>query len=259
MARLPRRRSAGRGAGLIPRCAQGGARTGALVGDVAAREALRTRRTDLLNASPRFLVEAESFYALALDGDKVVRVSPPTRALGCGRLVPDDRALVAKRLPATTCSPVGHPTLCAREADTTVSYHNGSVWPHDNGIAAGASVAVACPRSPSRCRRACSMRPGTSSAAPLPELFCGSSAGPGTDALVQVACSRQWGGQRAPGTHAMLASRTTRQPAATLVARSAPWSNSSSSTTCVSAARASTCAQRGRDRASVELSRGAGM
>ena len=83
----------------------------------------------------------EGFYALALDGQKnQVRsvTSNPAHCLYCG-IVDDDKArLVAERLMAPDMySGWGIRTLSSSStAYNPMSYHNGSVWPHDNAIAA---------------------------------------------------------------------------------------------------------------------------
>jgi glycogen debranching enzyme len=88
-----------------------------------------------------FWLPDESFYALALDGSKrpcEVIASNAAHCLWTG-IVPEERAaLVGKRLLAEDMfSGWGIRTLAARERRyNPMSYHNGSVWPHDNAIAA---------------------------------------------------------------------------------------------------------------------------
>jgi glycogen debranching enzyme len=88
-----------------------------------------------------FWLPDESFYALALDGGKRpcdVISSNVGHCLWSG-IVPEDRALlVGKRLLADDMfSGWGIRTLSNRERRyNPMSYHNGSVWPHDNAIAA---------------------------------------------------------------------------------------------------------------------------
>ena len=83
----------------------------------------------------------EGFYALALDGQKhQVRsvTSNPAHCLYCGIVDDDKAALVAERLMAPDMySGWGIRTLSSSStAYNPMSYHNGSVWPHDNAIAA---------------------------------------------------------------------------------------------------------------------------
>ncbi|MET1045035.1 MAG: glycogen debranching N-terminal domain-containing protein [Microbacteriaceae bacterium] len=81
------------------------------------------------------------FYALALDGDKrrvAVRCSNVGHCLWTG-IVQHDRAerVAAALTSAGTFSGWGVRTLDAGTASyNPVSYHNGSVWPHDTAIAA---------------------------------------------------------------------------------------------------------------------------
>jgi glycogen debranching enzyme len=88
-----------------------------------------------------FWLEHESYYALALDRDKracEVISSNPGHALWSG-IVDDARApVVGKRmLDDDMFSGWGIRTLSGRERRyNPMSYHNGSVWPHDNALAA---------------------------------------------------------------------------------------------------------------------------
>jgi glycogen debranching enzyme len=83
----------------------------------------------------------EGFFALALDGAKQqVRsvTSNPAHCLYCGIVDDDKAALMAERLMAPDMfSGWGIRTLSSTSpAYNPMSYHNGSVWPHDNAIAA---------------------------------------------------------------------------------------------------------------------------
>ena len=88
-----------------------------------------------------FWDEASGFYAYALDGEKkkvLTVASNPGHCLWSG-IVPTDRAgRVVRRLMAPDMwSGWGIRTLSAdHPAYNPYSYHNGSVWPHDNGIIA---------------------------------------------------------------------------------------------------------------------------
>ena len=120
----------------------GAADVAGILGEAATAVALRGEAQTLFERFNRdFWMEDESFYALALDGDKrrcEVLASNAAHCLWTG-IVPEDRAvLVAKRLLADDMfSGWGIRTLCARERRyNPMSYHNGSVWPHDNAIAA---------------------------------------------------------------------------------------------------------------------------
>ena len=120
----------------------GMAEVAAALGDPATAAALGAEAQDLFDRFNRdFWLSHESFYALALDGAKRpcdVVSSNIGHCLWSG-IVPEDRALlVAKRLLADDMfSGWGIRTLSNRERRyNPMSYHNGSVWPHDNAIAA---------------------------------------------------------------------------------------------------------------------------
>ena len=88
-----------------------------------------------------FWLPDEGFYAQALDGSK--RVVPsissnPGHALYCG-IAGEEQAtqVVSKLLSSEMLSGWGIRTLATTEPHfNPMSYHNGSVWPHDNGIIA---------------------------------------------------------------------------------------------------------------------------
>jgi glycogen debranching enzyme len=157
----------------------------------AAAERLRGAFED------RFWCDAESTYAIALDGHKQrcrVRTSNAGHALFAGIAAPDRARRVADVLMSTEMfSGWGVRTLASGEPRyNPMSYHNGSIWPHDNGlIAAGLSRygfddLVAGPF-------AALFDASTSmDGYRLPELFCGfhrrSGEGP---TLYPVACSPQ--------------------------------------------------------------------
>ena len=88
-----------------------------------------------------FWDEASGFYAYALDGDKrpvLTVASNPGHCLWSG-IVPQERAgrVVARLLAPDMSSGWGIRTLSAlHPAYNPHSYHNGSVWPHDNSIIA---------------------------------------------------------------------------------------------------------------------------
>jgi glycogen debranching enzyme len=89
----------------------------------------------------RFWCEAESTYALALDGHKRpcrVRSSNAGHCLFGGIAARDRARRVAEQLVGPEMfSGWGIRTISSVESRyNPMSYHNGSVWPHDNGIAA---------------------------------------------------------------------------------------------------------------------------
>jgi glycogen debranching enzyme len=88
-----------------------------------------------------FWDEASGFYALALDGDKkpVLSVtSNPGHLLWSGIVPPERAERVVRRLMAPDMwSGWGIRTLSSdHPAYNPMSYQNGSVWPHDNGLIA---------------------------------------------------------------------------------------------------------------------------
>lgn len=87
-----------------------------------------------------FWMDEHGTYALALDGDKrqvQVVTSNPGHCLWTGIARTDRARIIADRmLDADLFSGFGVRTLSDRAmAFNPVSYHNGSVWPHDNAIA----------------------------------------------------------------------------------------------------------------------------
>jgi len=136
-------------------------------------------------------------YALALDGKKKrcgVRTSNAGQVLFTGIAAPDRAARVAKELlQPRFFSGWGIRTVARGEARfNPMSYHNGSVWPHDNALIALGLARYDCKRAVE------TLFAGLFNAATymdhrrLPELFCGfrhqSGKGP---TLYPVACSPQ--------------------------------------------------------------------
>lgn len=119
------------------------------MGDLATQrglddEATRWRvRAEALRVAveSRFWMEDKGFYALALDGHGQpcrVRTSNAGHLLYCGLPSPDRAASVARQLMDTPFnSGWGIRTLARGEANfNPMSYHNGSVWPHDGALCA---------------------------------------------------------------------------------------------------------------------------
>ncbi|MGO1077362.1 amylo-alpha-1,6-glucosidase [Inquilinus sp. CA228] len=119
------------------------------MGDLAAQrglddEATRWRvRAEALRVAveSRFWMEDQGFYALALDGHGQpcrVRASNAGHLLYCGLPAPDRAASVTRQLLDTPLnSGWGLRTLARGEANfNPMSYHNGSVWPHDGALCA---------------------------------------------------------------------------------------------------------------------------
>jgi glycogen debranching enzyme len=112
------------------------------LGDAPRAAQLRTEAGALRAAfNEAFWNADEEFFALALDGRKAqVKsvTSNPAHCLYCGIIDDDKAGLVAERLMAPDMfSGWGIRTLSSSSpAYNPMSYHNGSVWPHDNAIAA---------------------------------------------------------------------------------------------------------------------------
>lgn len=144
-----------------------------------------------------FWTPAIDSYALALDGETrpcMVRASNAGHCLWTGIATPEAAAAVARHLMApTSFNGWGVRTLDERERRyNPMSYHNGSVWPHDNALI-GMGLAHYGHRS--EALRILTGLFETASAVPmfrLPELFCGfqrrEEEGP---TLYPVACSPQ--------------------------------------------------------------------
>jgi glycogen debranching enzyme len=151
-----------------------------------------------------FWCEDLGTYALALDGAKKpcrVRSSNAGHVLLGGVASPERAALVAKQLLGGSFhSGWGIRTLAATEARyNPMSYHNGSVWPHDNAL-----IGLGLARY-GHCAEAARVLEGLAAAAArldlkrLPELFCGfpRRGGQGPTAY-PVACSPQAWAAAAP-------------------------------------------------------------
>lgn len=144
-----------------------------------------------------FWMEDLNTYALALDGEKRpcrVCTSNAGHALFSGIADPDcARRLTDTLLAKESFNGWGIRTVAEHERRyNPMSYHNGSVWPHDNGI-----IAFGMARYGFK-REALSVLTGFFDAANfldlhrLPELFCGFTRLPGQGpTLYPVACSPQ--------------------------------------------------------------------
>jgi glycogen debranching enzyme len=122
------------------------ARLADALGERGRADDLRHRAEQLRSAfEQQFWCEAEGTYALALDGRKQpcrVRTSNAGQCLFGGIVSPERARRVADTLMANDMfSGWGIRTVSAVESRyNPMSYHNGSIWPHDNGlIAAGFS------------------------------------------------------------------------------------------------------------------------
>ncbi len=157
----------------------GAADIAAALGMAERAEALR-RQAESLRAAfeEAFWMEDLGTYALALDGDKRpcrVESSNPGHALYCGIVDPERARRVADSMMGPEMfSGWGVRTLAEGEARyNPMSYHDGSVWPHDNALVAAGLARYGM------ADRARKVLEGLFDAAlavdlnRLPELFCG--------------------------------------------------------------------------------------
>jgi glycogen debranching enzyme len=144
-----------------------------------------------------FWREEISCYAFALDRDKrqcQVRSSNAGHCLFTGIAEPERaRKLMRMFTDENFFSGWGIRTIAASEKRyNPMSYHNGSVWPHDNAL-----IGFGCAQMPQK-ELACQILTGLFDASlfldlhRLPELFCGFSRQPGRGpTLYPTACSPQ--------------------------------------------------------------------
>ena len=145
-----------------------------------------------------FWCEDLGTYALALDGDKRpcrVRTSNAGQVLWSGIASPERARRVGRTLlSASSFSGWGVRTVADVESRyNPMSYHNGSIWPHDNSI-----VAMGLARYGMKAE-ACAIATAMYEASlaidlhRLPELFCGFERRPHAESptLYPVACSPQ--------------------------------------------------------------------
>ncbi len=173
--------------------------------DLAALIGHQTRARDLKKQALKlqrqfeehFWCEDISTYALGLDGNKKpcrVRTSNAGHCLFAG-IATDDHArrVAATLLDESSFSGWGIRTVATTEARyNPMSYHNGSVWPHDNALIAAGFARYGLTQS------AIAVMAGLLDASlffdlhRLPELFCGFPRRPGeSPTLYPVACAPQ--------------------------------------------------------------------
>jgi glycogen debranching enzyme len=109
-------------------------------GDSATAERLKREASDLAKRLDKaFWMSSRGFYAMALDADKkqLQVVSSNPGHLLWNRAVPKDhaRAVVSRFMRDDMFSGWGLRTLSAEERSfNPLSYHRGSIWPHDNSL-----------------------------------------------------------------------------------------------------------------------------
>ncbi len=177
---------------------RGAARLATALGLEAEAPAL-TRKADALRDrfAAEFWCPELNTYALALDGEKrrcAVRASNAGHVLLTDMAGPERASLVARTLTAPeSFSGWGIRTVADSEARyNPMSYHNGSIWPHDNALIAAGFARQGLSQD------ALKVLAGLFDASifmnlhRLPELFCGFPRRPGeSPTLYPVACNPQ--------------------------------------------------------------------
>jgi glycogen debranching enzyme len=157
----------------------GAARIARALGHAARAVTLENKALALQQALDRcFFDEELGTYVLALDGAKKpcrIRTSNAGHVLFSGAALPERAASVAKALMATTSfSGWGVRTVDSREARyNPMSYHNGSIWPHDNAMIAAGLARYGFRREAARIFEGLFAASIHMDLRRLPELFCG--------------------------------------------------------------------------------------
>ena len=137
------------------------------------------------------------YYALALDGAKrpcKVRTSNPGHALWLGIVPPERCASVISTLLSTDFnSGWGIRTVAAGEARyNPLSYHNGSIWPHDNALLAKGLALNGAKHGTVNIFEGLMRAASYMDHRRIPELYCGFRRRPGRGpTLYPAACSPQ--------------------------------------------------------------------
>jgi len=148
-------------------------------GDLSWAGDLRSKAERLRElVEARFWLEAESCYAQALDGDKQPIGALSSNAghlLAAGLPSPERAALQAARLMEPDfASGWGIRTLSSRMPSyNPMSYHNGSIWPHDNSLIAAGCYRYGLIHTGEAVLDALVDAAATASDLRLPELYCG--------------------------------------------------------------------------------------
>ena len=176
----------------------GMAKLARVMGDESLAERLQNQARDLqADFEERFWCEDLGVYALALDGKKQqcrVRTSNPGHCLFTGIANAENARVVGRTLlDPDFFSGWGIRTVGAQEIRyNPISYHNGSVWPHDNAVVASGLARYGMKDLASRVFLALLDVSTEVELHRLPELFCGlhrrNGEGP---TLYPVACSPQ--------------------------------------------------------------------
>lgn len=143
-----------------------------------------------------FWIEEEGYYAIALDGSKKrVRsvTTNPGHALMSGIMSRERSRRVADRLLAPDMfSGYGIRTMSRLSAGyNPMSYHDGSVWPHDNSLIVWGLKSCGYNEEAAKAMDGLVEAAGHYEYARLPELFCGYDKSIGHPVSYPVACSPQ--------------------------------------------------------------------
>ena len=144
-----------------------------------------------------FWMEDQQYYAAALDGDKrqvKTIMSNPGHALYCGSLEQSRADAVARRVfEPDLFSGWGIRTMSkSATAYNPMSYHNGTVWPHDNALIAAGLKRYGRFEETNRLVTALFEVAQYADYMRLPELFCGfTRRTPSPPVQYPVACSPQ--------------------------------------------------------------------
>jgi glycogen debranching enzyme len=174
------------------------ARLSAVMGDFASSQALQEQARTLRDRfEEAFWCKELNVYALALDGKKSacqVRTSNAGHSLFTGIASADHAKALAQTLFAKDFySGWGVRTLSSKEARyNPLSYHNGSVWPHDNALIASGLARYGFKNLAGKILLALMDVSSMLELHRLPELFCGLDRREGEGpTLYPVACSPQ--------------------------------------------------------------------
>jgi len=149
------------------------------LGNPARAMSLRARALALRERFDRdFFDEELGTYVLALDGDKRpcrVRSSNAGHALFTGLALPERApGIVATLMGPASFSGWGIRTIAASEARyNPMSYHNGSIWPHDNALIAAGFARYGFQAEVARVFEGLLDASTDVDLRRLPELFCG--------------------------------------------------------------------------------------
>jgi glycogen debranching enzyme len=184
--------------GMVYAARQAAARLAAALG-MADQAAAHAERAEILRVrfEESFWCEELGSYALALDGNKrpcMVRASNAGQCLYTGIASAERARRVARTLMEDAAfSGWGVRTVAASEARyNPMSYHNGSIWPHDNALIAAGLARYGLKAEAQRIFSGLFDASLFFDLHRLPELFCGFERRPGeSPTLYPVSCSPQ--------------------------------------------------------------------